>query len=301
MCRVRGHILGGAVLVTILLLTSCGRETGDGAGKGRVTVAAVSFAENQIVAEMYAQVLAKAGYRVHRKFNLQEREKLQPALQRGEVDLAPEYLSTLLTYLDPSAKPSSDAEQTARRLEPLLDKRGLTLLDYAQANDTNALVVTAETAEKFDLSKVSDLEPIASKLVFGGPPTCPHRPFCLPGLQEVYGIEFARFKSLDTGGALTVAALEAGEIDVALLFSTSGVIPARGFVVLEDDKGLQAADNIAPVVRDEVLTDEMAGLLNEVSAALTTENVTMLNSLVEVHNRDPADVARDFLKSRGLV
>jgi glycine betaine/choline ABC-type transport system substrate-binding protein len=142
--------------------------------------------------------------------------------------------------------------------------------------------------------------PVAEQLTLGGPPECPERPFCIPGLKETYGIEFGDFKPLDVGGPLTVKALENGQIDVALLFSTSSAIGDRGWVVLEDDKNLQQAENITPVVNEEASDPAIADLLNQVSAALTTENVTELNGRVEIDGDDPADVAADFLESEGI-
>lgn len=144
-------------------------------------------------------------------------------------------------------------------------------------------------------------ETIASQLTLGAPPECPERPFCIPGLKETYGIEFGDFKPLDVGGPLTVEALRNGDIDVALLFSTSSVIGDEGWVVLEDDKSLQNADNITPVVRTEVLDDAITERLNAISAAITTENITELNGRVEIDGEDPADVAADFLQSEGLL
>lgn len=142
--------------------------------------------------------------------------------------------------------------------------------------------------------------PIAEELTLGGPPECPKRPFCLPGLKDTYGIEFGDFKALDVGGPLTVKALENGQIDVGLLFSTSSVIGDRGWVVLEDDKNLQQADNITPIVNEEASDPAIAELLNPVSAALTTENITELNGRVEISGEDPAAVAKDFLESEGI-
>jgi osmoprotectant transport system substrate-binding protein len=144
-------------------------------------------------------------------------------------------------------------------------------------------------------------EAIASQLTLGGPPECPERPFCIPGFKQTYGIEFGEFKPLDVGGPLTVEALRNGDIDVALLFSTSSVIGDEGWVVLEDDKSLQNAENITPVVRTEVLDDTITERLNAISAALSTETITMLNGLVEIEGQDPADVAADFLQSEGLL
>ena len=142
--------------------------------------------------------------------------------------------------------------------------------------------------------------PVAEELTLGGPPECPKRPFCLPGLKETYGIEFGDFKPLDVGGPLTVKALEGGQIDVGLLFSTSSVIEDKGWVVLEDDKNLQQAENITPVVRQEVADDTIAELLNQVSAALDTETMTELNGRVEIDQEDPAVVAADFLEEEGI-
>jgi len=142
---------------------------------------------------------------------------------------------------------------------------------------------------------------IASQLTLGGPPECPERPFCIPGLKESYGVEFGEFLPLDVGGPLTVEALKNGDIDVGLLFSTSSVIGAEGWVVLEDDKSLQTAENITPVVSTEVVDDAITERLNAISAALTTENITELNGRVEIDGEDPADVAADFLESEGLL
>lgn len=142
---------------------------------------------------------------------------------------------------------------------------------------------------------------IASTLTLGGPPECPQRPFCIIGLKDTYGVVFGDFKPLDTGGPLTVQALDSGAIDVALLFSTSSVISDKGWVVLADDKALQQADNIAPLVRKDVDDPEIEQLLNAVSGALTTENITALNAKVEIDKQDPADVAKGFLQDQGLL
>lgn len=306
MRRLRKPILGATVLALLLLLSACQtggeRQTGSDEELPTITVGvSAAFAENQIVAEMYAQVLEAAGYTVERQMSIDSREVSQPALESGEIHVKPEYLATLLLYYNKDASNITDAAQAAEQLEGLLAEKGVELLDYSEAVDTNAIVVTKATADSRRLTKVSDLQPVAGELVFGGPPECPERPFCIPGLRDTYGLEFKEFKPLDVGGPLTVAALEGGEIDVALLFSTSGAIAKKGFVLLEDDKDLQAADNIAPVISAEVVTDEIRDLLNKVSAALTTANITELNARVEVDNEDPAEVAKDFLEQEDLL
>jgi osmoprotectant transport system substrate-binding protein len=295
------------MLLMTLVLGACGGgndDSGNGSeeSKGDITVGVSgAFAENQIVAEMYAQVLEDAGYNVDRQLDIGARDVSQAALSKGEIDVVPEYLSSLLLFLDPKATAVSSADESAEKVRGLLEGKGLVLLDPSEANDTNAIVVTKETADERSLEKVSDLAPIAGQLTFGGPPECPERPLCAIGLKDKYGITFKEFKPLDAGGALTVAALDGDEVDVALLFSTSSVIKDKGFVVLEDDKGLQAADNITPLIREDANSDEVADLLNGVSEKLTTQNITDLNAKVELDKEEPADVAKDFLEQEGLI
>jgi osmoprotectant transport system substrate-binding protein len=142
---------------------------------------------------------------------------------------------------------------------------------------------------------------VASKLILGGPPECPQRPFCIPGLKATYGVTFKSFKALDVGGAQTKAALDSGAIQIALLFSTDPTILVKGWVPLEDDKHLQNAELITPVVRTAVLNDEITTLLNNISAKLTTENILPMVKAVAVDQQDPAQVAKGFLDQNGLL
>ncbi|HEX2057342.1 MAG TPA: ABC transporter substrate-binding protein [Actinomycetota bacterium] len=306
MRRSRSYVLGAALLAFGLVLGACGsggdddEAAGGGGGKekGQITVGDDSFAESQIVAEMYAQVLEDAGYEVDRK-STKSREVRLPAMESGEIDVAPEYLATLVSVLDPDAGRVSDPDEAVEMLNgDLLGDMGLQVLEPSEAVDTNVFVVTPELAEQY--TAISDLAPDADDLTLGGPAECPTRPYCIPGLKDVYGIEFGKFEPLEYGPA-TVQALKQGAVDVALLFSTDGTIGAEGLVVLEDDKGLQAADNIAPLVGEEVLDAEVEELLNSVSAVLTTEIVTDLNTRVGVDQEDPADVAAEFLEEQGLL
>jgi osmoprotectant transport system substrate-binding protein len=306
----RAVVLGAPLLLLALLLGACRSDDGGGGGgdgeeeqsKGDVTVGVSgSFAENQIVAEMYAQVLENAGYNVDKQTNLQRREISQPAIESGEIDLKPEYLGTLLVFLDPNATPTSDPEANVEPLKKLLDPKGLALLDYSPANDTNAFVVTKETADKHNLKRMSDLAPVASQLTLGGPPECEARPFCIPGLRDTYGINFGKVEKIGACDSATANALDAGKVDVALLCSTQSIIASKGWVVLEDDKKLQKADNIAPVIRKDVLNDEITELLNGVSAKITTDNITKLNAKVELEQDDPEAVAREFLEEQKLI
>jgi osmoprotectant transport system substrate-binding protein len=289
-----------AALIGCLLVSAASCTLVDGDTEP-ITVGAVTFAENQIVAEMYAQTLEDAGVNVNRRFNFQNREALLPDVRSGAVDIAPEYLASLLTALSPDANPSSEPEDNIEQLEPLLNEQGLQLLEPSEANNANALVVDQTTADQLELETVSDLEPVAPELVFGGPPECPERPFCLEGLQEVYNLSFQEFVPLDPGGPLTAAALESGQIDVALLFTTNAVIVDREWVVLEDDRELQTAENITPLVRSDVLANDIEERLNDLSAELTTEVMTELNARVEIDNESFTQVATDFLEENDLT
>jgi osmoprotectant transport system substrate-binding protein len=270
-------------------------------GKGVIVVGVSgAFAENQIVAEMYAQVLDHAGYTVDRQLDLRSREVSQNALEAGYIDVKPEYLSSLLLFLDPNAEASADAADVARQTAQLLESRGLSLLTPSAAEDTNQFVANAETARRFQLTTMSSLAPVAGQLTLGGPPECPQRPFCLPGLHEVYGVLFDDFTPLDAGGPLTVDALRRNEVQIGLLFSTDPRIEQNGFVPLVDDRRLQDAENITPVIRSEMLNDEVRALLDAVSDLLSTEEMTDLVGRVVIDGQDVATVATAFLTSNGL-
>jgi len=294
-------------LALCLALAACqGSDAGgtaDRSGDPGTIVVGVSgsFAENQLVAEMYAQVLENAGYDVVRRFDLRSREISQNALESGQIDLKPEYLSSLLLFLDQNAQASDDPAAVNGQDRDLLLPRGITALTPSPAQDTNVFVANAQTAQRFHLTTVSSLAPVADQLTFGGPPECAQRPFCLPGLDRVYGILFDDFEAMDTGGPQTIAALKADDVQVGLLFSTDPRIRENGFVPLVDDEHLQDAENITPIIRSDVLTPEIGGLLDAVSARLTTENVTELVGDVVIHGESVPTVARRFLTETGLV
>lgn len=295
-----------AVSVMCVALAACTSPEADRTPRPAAASAIVvgvsgAFAENQIVAEMYAQVLEHAGYQVERQLDLRSRETSQSALEAGQIDVKPEYLSSLALFLDPDAEASPEAVDMARLNARLLRPRGITLLAPSPAEDTNQFVVNAETAQRFDLTTMSSLVPVADQLTLGGPPECPVRPFCLPGLSRVYGLVFYDFMALDAGGPLTVDALRRDDVQVGLLFSTDPRIEVNGFVPLLDDRRLQDAENITPVIRSEKLNDEVRRLLDAVSARLTSAEMTDLVGLVVIDGQDVATVATGFLTQNGLV
>jgi osmoprotectant transport system substrate-binding protein len=295
----------GAVLVALALIASaCGDDgSGDGTKAGpTITVGSTNFGEQLIVAEIYAQVLEAEGYPVSRSFNLGPREVVNPALKDGEIDLLVEYTGSLLTFEGGSPTPDHDATYDA--MVAAIADDGLVALAYAPAEDKNGFVVTAETAATLGLTKVSDLAASNGTLVLGGPPECPERPLCMLGLQETYGIEFEAFRPLDSGGPITIAALEGGEIDVAVLYTSDGVIAAKGFVLLEDDRNLQPAENIVPVTTDEIIAaygDDLVTLLDAVTAAITTAELSELNKSYSIDATDADALARQWLEDHGFI
>lgn len=296
---IRNRAVGAIVLTLALVATACG-GSGDSTEGEPITVSSFNFNESVIVAEIYAQALERAGYTVERNLNLGNREVVKPALEEGEIDLVPEYVGTIAGFL--GATPTADAQATWEEAKAIFEETGVTLLAFSPAEDKNAFVVTAETASANSLTTISDLAPVAGEFRFGGPPECPERPLCLQGLEDLYGLEFAEFVPLDAAGPITVAALEGGDVDLALLFSSQGVIAQNGWIVLEDDLGLQPAENLVPAIRMAVLDEygeDLSNLLNEVSEKIEQDALTELNKRADIDGEDPAVLAGEWLDQNG--
>lgn len=270
---------------------------------GAVTVGSFNFPESVLLAELYAQAMEAAGYRVERELGLGTRELVIPALADGLIEFVPEYTGSGLDFLAGAGAATGDPDLTYRALAQHLQPLRVVVLDASEAQDQNGFAVTAETAGRFGLETLSDLAAVSSHLTFGGPPECHDRPRCIPGLEDTYGITFDEVVELDSGGPLTVSALLQGTIDVALLFTTDGEIDQNGFVLLEDDRRLQPVEHVTPVIRAETVSRLGPGIeqvVNEVSAALTTKALRSLNAEVAV-GEDPAGVAASWLAANGLV
>jgi osmoprotectant transport system substrate-binding protein len=307
---IRTRRVMAAFAALALLSAGCAAEDGDldsagssGAGEdggGPVVVGSVNFTENIVLAEMYSMVLEDTGADVETRQPAASREVLFPAVEEGEVDLVPEYTGALTAYVTKDEVTTTETGELVQTLRDELEP-DIRVLEPAPAQDQDGLVVTPETAEKYNLETVSDLARVDDQLVAGGPPEEKTRHVGLPGLKEVYGIEFSEFKTLDAGGPLTIGALENGDIDVGRAFTTQGIIGSKGWIFLEEDKPLIPAENIIPVIRDDALTPEIETALNDLSSKLTTEILTDLNARVDVDKEDPADVAEQFLTDEGII
>ena len=296
----------GATSLVCLVVASCGGTPvvdRSALADDAVTVASFNFPESVLLAELYAQAMESAGYRVERELALGTRELVIPAMAGGLVEFIPEYTGSGLDFLAGAIVASAYRDVTYRALVSQLEPLGLVALDASRAEDQNGFVVTAETAERFGIETLSDLAMVSSQLTFGGPPECMDRPRCLPGLESQYGITFDEVVELDSGGPLTVSALLQGTVDVALVFTTDGAIDQHDLVLLLDDRALQPVEHVTPVIRAETLSRLGPGLeqvVNSVSAVLTTAELRRLNAEVSLGD-PPSEVAAAWLAANGLL
>jgi len=281
---------------------ACGSSPSSGGGgttstKGNITIGGFKFSEGSVLAELYGQALEHDGYSVQFRLNLGSREVVAPAIKSSQIDLYIGYAATDLEYWNMSAgEATGDVNATTAKLNGHLQSLSLEALKPSSAVDQNAYAMTKANATKYNATKLSDLTSIGNQLVLGAGPECPTRPFCKPGLEQTYGIHFKAFKALDTDGPLTRAAFANNSIQVGLVFSSDADLNSLGLVVLQDDKHLEAADNVVPIIRTPVATAEVTRILNAVSAGLTTSELVQLNSQVELQHQDADSAAQAFLQ-----
>jgi osmoprotectant transport system substrate-binding protein len=280
--------------VLLVLLAACGGRPSEPApADGTVRFASYDFQENQILVEVYAEAARRAGVPVTVQHGIGTREVVAPALQQGVVDVVVDYLGTALLFARPSFPDLPETpEEMHAVLRRVLGGRGVLVLDPARAEDQNGFAVTTAFAAEYDIGTLSELAPFSPQLVFGGPPECPDRPLCLPGLETTYAIRFAEVISMPTR-ATTVEALLADTIQVGLLETTDARLAMAPVMLLVDDLGLQPRENVVPLVRAEV-AHEHEGLgeaLDEISALLTTGDLVQLNRAVELEGLTPREAA----------
>jgi osmoprotectant transport system substrate-binding protein len=298
-------LLTSLAAVAALGLAGCGggddaleSDSGDTGSSGSVVVGSANFPENVLLAEIYAGALNAAGVDASTKPNIGAREAYLGGLEDGSIDMIPEYTGNLRLYYDENAS-ASDPEGVYKELQAALPA-DLTVLDYAEAQDKDAVVVTQDTADKYSLASIGDLASVAGDLTLGGPPEWKTRSTGVPGLKKVYGVTFGDFVELDAGGPLTLDALVNGRIDAGNLFSTDPNLADKDLVVLEDPESLFAAQNVVPLVRQDAVSDTVTQTLNDVSAKLDTATLGELVTKVVIDKEDAADVAADFLAQAGL-
>ncbi|HEX2072222.1 MAG TPA: ABC transporter substrate-binding protein [Geodermatophilus sp.] len=292
-CR---RALAAVLLLAVAALVGCGTEP---AGPppvpaGTLRVASYDFAENQILAEVYAEAIRRAELPVVVQHGIGTREVVLPALEQGVVDVVVDYLGTAYDFVRPGAPPvHHEPGPLHAELAAILAGRGATLLAAAEAEDQNGFAVLTAFAEEHGVGRLSDLAPLAPGLTFGGPPECPQRRYCLAGLREVYGLRFGEVRSMPSRSA-TVEALLSGEIDVGMLETTDPRLADAPLVLLLDDRGLQPHENVVPIVRTAALEgagEPLRTALDEVSAQLSTTDLVQLNRAVAIDGLTPAEAA----------
>ncbi|MEU8779669.1 ABC transporter substrate-binding protein [Streptomyces sp. NPDC048606] len=323
--RVVGASLGALALT--VSLAACGGEslekakdsgsssasagTPEGGGKGKLVIGAAGFTESNVLAELYAQLLRNAGYGTSIT-TVSNRELYAPSLEKGEIDVVPEYAATLAEFLNakvngpnaPKDKPvaSSDAAATVAALEKLAAPLGLKALAVGSAVDQNAFAVSKEFAEKNNLKSLSDLGKSGLKVKIAAGDECAVRPFCAPGLEKTYGISVAGIDPKGVGTPQAKQAVKDGVDQLVLTTTTDATLEGYGLVLLEDDKKLQNADNVLPVVNaKDAGSPEVAAALDALNKVLTTADLVELNRKVDAERAKPADVAKAYLESKGLL
>lgn len=312
----RTFVLGAALLALMVSACSPGEDESPAASAGAdgsqaadlptLTVGSAGFWESAVVAEIYAQALEDAGFTVERQLEQGARDVTHPALVDGQIDLMPEYIGGYLavTY---GGEPTPDIDESLAALREELEADGLVALEPTPGTDADGFAVRQETAEEFDLTTMSDLAEVADQLTWGVAQECAENPNCGPGLERVYGIDFASL-DVETLGACSTAiaeALNASNIDVAQVCTTQPEISGFNLVLLEDDGGLAPAQNLVPVVRKEIMDQPEAGdliqaTLNPVSALLTTEELTNLGAAIILNGESYEDAAAQWLSDNGL-
>ncbi len=297
----------------VAVLGACGSDSKESKGstaatnagkKVSVTVGAQDFGESKILAEIYAQGLAAKGYAATVKLlgtNAYRKVEVE-AFDAKTINFAPEYAASMLEFVnEKKGEATGDAAATTAKLNTYLDAKGLVALTPSDAVDTNAFVITKATSEKLGIKSLSDLAAKGKDLKIAAPADCSTNPFCLPGLKKTYGLDLS--KNLTPLGAEQVTdALDADTVQIGLLFSTAGSIETKGYVLLDDDKHMLAADNVLPIVTTALKgVSGFTDAVDAITAELKTDTLISMNKRFDIDKEDAAVIAKEFLKDHGLL
>lgn len=294
-------LAGGAALAAVLVLGGCASSnpldapTDDaGSGGDTIVVGSQAYYSNEIIAEIYAQALEGAGFTVDKQFNIGQRDAYMPDVESGAIDVFPEYTGNLLEYLDDSATATSPEDVYAALQEALPDS--LTALDYAEASDQDTYTVLKSFAEENGLTSIGDLSKVTTPVTIGAAPEFEQRPYGPAAAKEVYGVDLA----FSATGPTTLESLLAGEIQVADIYSADPAFQTEDIVALEDPENIILASNVVPIVSSDV-ADEVADVINAISAKLTAEELVGLNVQSTVDQKSASDIAEAWLTDNDLI
>lgn len=304
------HFRTAATLLTGLIvaatLTACGNSNPLAGGcddnPNRITVGSANFPESETVADVYATALRINGFAVDTTLNIGSREAYIPALKQCSIGVIPDYTGNLLQYLDKSATATQETEVNAALRSALGDS--LVMGTPAPGSDSDAVVVNRQTAQQWNLHSIADLATHPGDVSLAAPPEFSQRVGGLPGLKKNYGLDIGPSKFVpigDGGGPATVRALTSGQVTAADIFTTSPAISQNQLVVLADPLHNFAAQNVVPVFNVKKKSDKALRVLNSVSAALTTAELTSLNESVSGSaKQEPAAAAKAWVAAQGL-
>ncbi|MEW2130929.1 ABC transporter substrate-binding protein [Streptomyces sp. NPDC005435] len=289
-------------------LENRGQVTASPGDSHHLTIGSAGFTESDLLAQLYAQLLGHAGYKTS-MLTVANRELYEPALESGQIDVVPEYAATLADWLNakkhgPDAPPagSPDLTATMKSLRALAVPRGLAVLPPGRAVDQNAFAVSASYAREHHLKTLSDLGASGLKVRLAAGDECVRRPYCAPGLKKVYGIHITGVDPKGVGTTQAKRAVQSGRDQMVLTTTTDATLDSFGLVLLADDKQLQNADYIVPVVnRARAGSPRVAQALGRLNDVLTTRDLADMNRQVDSWRRLPADVARTYLENKGLL
>ncbi|MFF1448313.1 ABC transporter substrate-binding protein [Streptomyces sp. NPDC058274] len=304
-------------LAALLLLTGCttgpslenrGAVTAPPGDSKHLTIGSAGFTESDLLAQMYALLLNQAGYRTS-LLTVANRELYEPALETGQIDVVAEYAATFADWLnvktngaDAPAVGSPDLDATMAALRKLATPRGLTVLDAGRAVDQNAFAVTGAYAREHHLKTLSDLGGSGLPVRLAAGDECVQRPYCEPGLKKTYGIDITGVDPKGVGTTQAKRAVQNGQDQLVLTTTTDATLDEFGLVLLADDKHLQNADYIVPVVnRSRAGSAGVTKALGKLNSVLTTADLASMNQQVDSWRRLPEDVARTYLKEKGLL
>ncbi|OII35093.1 glycine/betaine ABC transporter [Curtobacterium sp. MMLR14_010] len=302
--KIRAGVAAALAVGVVAALAGCASsdplDSGSSASSDSKTIVIGSqqYYSNEIIAELYAQVLEKDGFDVKRNYNIGQREVYLPQLQKGAIDVMPEYGGNLLQYYDKKST-AKTATEIASGLKEALPK-GLRALDAAEATDQDSYTVTKAFSEKYDVTSLSDLSKVKDSLTVGANSEFQTRPYGPEGLKSEYGVD-VDFKAIeDSGGALTVKALKDDTVQLADIYSADPSIKANDFVSLKDPKNLILPQNVTPVVSSKV-SEKAADDIDAVSKVLTTDELISLNAKSTADKEKASTIAKEFLTDKGLL